>query len=82
MSTEGPYSICPLFSGNGYWIDLRLLWDLYKPINLGSGCTHEMISTHEMLHALAMLHEQSRPDRDQYIVVHWDAITSSSGFLN
>ena len=29
---------------------------------------------HEMLHALGFLHEMARPDRDDYVVVHWDNI--------
>ena len=32
---------------------------------------------HEMLHVLGMLHEQQRPDRDEYVTVHYKNIPYS-----
>jgi hypothetical protein len=44
-----------------------------QPIRLSAGCqTQEIL--HEMMHALGFVHEQSRPDRDQYVQVLWDNI--------
>jgi hypothetical protein len=44
-----------------------------QPILLSPRCqTQEII--HEIMHALGFIHEQSRPDRDQYIDVLWPNI--------
>lgn len=36
------------------------------------GCLSASTIQHEFLHALGFEHEQSRPDRDDHIIVHWD----------
>lgn len=42
-------------------------------IVLNPKCRHPQI-LHEMLHALGLYHEQSRPDRDDYVMVMWENI--------
>ena len=42
-------------------------------INLGTGCGYKQ-ALHEICHALGMWHEQSRPDRDNYVRVLTDNI--------
>jgi hypothetical protein len=44
-----------------------------QPVKLADGCgTGEIM--HEIMHVLGFIHEQSRPDRDQFIAVLWDNI--------
>ncbi|WP_081465965.1 M12 family metallopeptidase [Stigmatella aurantiaca] len=36
-------------------------------ISLGQGCEFKSTAVHELMHALGFCHEQSRPDREQFI---------------
>lgn len=44
-----------------------------QPINLGVDCTTGN-TAHEILHALALYHEHTRCDRDDFVTVVWDNI--------
>ena len=35
------------------------------------GCVSTGVVIHELLHILAISHEQQRPDRDNYVEMHW-----------
>eukprot|EP00111_Clytia_hemisphaerica_P019376 TCONS_00057196-protein len=61
---------------NGCWSSVgRLFWGSFgQKISLGSGCFKHGIIIHEILHALGFWHEQSRPDRNQYVQIMWENI--------
>ncbi|XP_057314060.1 zinc metalloproteinase nas-15-like isoform X2 [Hydractinia symbiolongicarpus] len=45
-----------------------------RRVNLGKECWENHIATHEIMHALGFYHEQSRPDRDQFVKIRYENI--------
>ncbi|EDO36123.1 predicted protein, partial [Nematostella vectensis] len=45
-----------------------------QSLSLGAGCSQKVVIMHELMHALGFWHEQSRPDRNQYVEVMWENI--------
>ncbi|MEE6522269.1 hypothetical protein FKM82_020714, partial [Ascaphus truei] len=45
-------------------------------LSIGERCDYKAIVEHEILHALGFYHEQSRSDRDDYVEIWWNEITS------
>ncbi|XP_055350708.1 hatching enzyme 1.2-like [Paramacrobiotus metropolitanus] len=49
-----------------------------QTISLSNACLkHHGDVQHEIMHTLGFLHEQSRQDRDNYVIINWDNIAES-----
>lgn len=61
---------------SGCWSYVGRLPVIYQPqvINFGTGCDFTDTVEHELMHALGFFHEQARPDRDDYVIIHWTNI--------
>ena len=69
-----------IINGNGCHssIGKPIYGDSY-PISIGTGCGGSVI-IHELLHAAGLGHEQSRLDRDKYVVINWSNIEPSQKY--
>jgi hypothetical protein len=45
-----------------------------QELSLGVGCVFPDIAAHEFIHALGYHHEQTRPDRDEWVKVNFNNI--------
>jgi len=55
-------------------------FDTVNRISLGQGCWNKATALHEIMHSLGVFHEQSRPDRDQYVRIKWNNIPEKVKF--
>ena len=61
---------------SGCWSYVGRLPTQYQPqaLNIGTGCDFTDTVEHEFMHTLGFFHEQARPDRDDYVTIHWNNI--------
>jgi len=70
---EEPYLKIGNFGGCSSIVG-RVVSKGYQKLSLGKSCKTFLIVMHELMHTLGFLHEQSRPDRDDYITVLYENI--------
>jgi len=70
---EGDANYVRIFKGQGCYSYVGMQ-NGEQDLSLGNGCIWKRIVIHEFLHALGFLHEQSRPDRDNYVKILFENI--------
>ncbi|XP_048581200.1 blastula protease 10 [Nematostella vectensis] len=71
----GDNAYLSIFKGSGCWSFLGRI-GRKQQLSLAGGCWYKGIVIHEIAHALGFFHEQSRPDRDQYVKIMFENIKS------
>ncbi|CAJ0930705.1 unnamed protein product [Ranitomeya imitator] len=75
---EGEANYISVFKESGCWSYIGNRRTGKQQLSLGNNCDRIATIQHEFLHALGFWHEQSRSDRDDYVIIMWDRIQSQS----
>ncbi|XP_055490290.1 meprin A subunit beta [Leucoraja erinacea] len=70
----GEVNYISVFQGSGCWSSVGNHRVGEQKLSIGERCERIATIEHEFLHALGFWHEQSRPDRDDYVKIMWDRI--------
>eukprot|EP00057_Strongylocentrotus_purpuratus_P034839 XP_796702.3 PREDICTED: protein SpAN [Strongylocentrotus purpuratus] len=62
------------FLGSSCWSYIGKVTTVPQKLSIGPKCSTFGTITHEIGHAIGFFHEQTRPDRDEYVVVHEENI--------
>ncbi|XP_069778662.1 meprin A subunit beta-like [Narcine bancroftii] len=71
---SGEDNYISVFKGSGCWSSVGNQHVGRQELSIGERCERIATIEHEFLHALGFWHEQSRPDRDDYVRIMWDRI--------
>ncbi|XP_019623419.1 PREDICTED: dorsal-ventral patterning tolloid-like protein 1 [Branchiostoma belcheri] len=66
-----------IHKGSGCWSYVGVQGGRQE-LSLGNGCVYHGIAIHEFMHAAGFWHEQSRYDRDEYVIIQWENIQSGT----
>ncbi|XP_059579497.1 meprin A subunit beta [Alligator mississippiensis] len=65
-----------VFKGSGCWSSIGNRRKGKQELSIGANCDRIGTVQHEFLHALGFWHEQSRSDRNDYVTIMWDRIST------
>ncbi|KYO26166.1 meprin A subunit beta [Alligator mississippiensis] len=73
---EGEENYISVFKGSGCWSSIGNRRKGKQELSIGANCDRIGTVQHEFLHALGFWHEQSRSDRNDYVTIMWDRIST------